>query len=428
MEYTLRTAANTADELDGGERIVPNVIVYALPIVIGYLLGSFLPAYFLVLWTRHVDIRTLGDHNPGATNVKRNFGYALGAAVAAYDLTKGLVAMLIAYWLFKAPTDVVAAAGFAAILGHKFPFYLKFKGGRGIAATVGIFVYLLGKVASEFMSVRDITAALSFLAIYALLIMAATHDEDFLATTLLPILGSILAFYVRAYSELTLVLVLIGMITFESSRNLGREMFVLAKDRPTLWRIFARPLAILVVVLGMFVSRKDVLLVVGVVLSFLLVLELLRMMVPILEKALHQEMLSGTRILREVERENVSSFTLFLFGVFVTLLLSREHVAYASLGFLSIGGMAARIVDTNYGKTRLFSRSRTTNQGVLAFLAVSVSVAYFLWIAGALPLWIGLVGAAIATLAEMLPAQVNDNLSVPVVSGAIMEGVFRIFA
>ena len=404
------------------------IALYILPVLIGYLLGSFLPAYFLVLWTKHVDIRTLGDHNPGATNVKRNFGFALGAAVAAYDLTKGLVAMLIAYWLFKAPTDVVAAAGFAAILGHKFPFYLKFRGGRGIAATVGIFVFLLGKVTSESMSAQDIAAALGFLAIYAVLIIAATHDENFLATTLLPMLGAILAFYVRAYSELTLVLVLIGMIVFESSKNLRREMFVLAKDRATLWRTFARPLAILVIVLSMFISRRDVLLVVGGVLSTFLVLELLRMTVPMLEKALHREMLSGTRLLRETERETVSSFTLFLLGVFVTLLLSREYVAYASLGFLSIGGMTARIVDTNYGKTRLFKRSRTTNQGVLAFLAVSVSVAYFLWIAGALPLWIGLVGAAIATLAELLPAQVNDNLSVPVVSGAVMEGVFRILA
>lgn len=407
--------------------MLKTALSYALPIVIGYLLGSILPAYFLVRWTRHADIRMLGDHNPGATNVKRNFGSRLGAAVAAYDLTKGLVAMLIAYWLFKAPTDVVAAAGFAAILGHKFPFYLHFRGGRGIAATVGIFVFLLGKVTSESMPPADIVAALSFLAVYAVLIMAATHDEDFLATTLMPMLGIILAFYVRAYSELMLVLVLIGMISFESSKNLRREMFVLAKDRGTLWRTFARPLAIIVVILGMFISRRDVLLVVGGVLSTLLILELLRATVPTLERALHREILSGTRLLREAERSTVSSFTLFLLGIFVTLLLSREYVAYASLGFLSIGGMMARVVDTNYGKSYLFKRSRTSTQGLLAFLAISIGVAYFLWIANDLPLWIGLVGAGIATLAELLPERVSDNVSVPVVSGAIMEGAFRLF-
>ncbi len=404
------------------------IVLYALPVVIGYLLGSFLPAYFLVLWAKHIDIRTLGDGNPGAINVKRSIGYSLAAVVAAYDLTKGLVAMLIAYGLFKAPTNVVVLAGFAAILGHKFPFYLKFKGGRGIAATVGIFVFLLGKVTTQSMSIHDVAAALCFLGIYAILIMAATHDEDFLATTLLPIVGGILAFYVRSFSELTLVLVLIAMISYESSKNLRREMFVVASDRATLWRIFARPLAILAIVLGMFISRRDVLLVVGSVLSALLVLELLRSALPRLEKVLHREMFSNTRLLRETERETISSFTLFLLGIFLTMLLSRAHVAYASLGFLSIGGMAARIVETNYGKSRLFKGSRTSMQAVLAFLAVSVSVAYFLWIANALPLWIGLVGAGTATLTEMLPARVNDNVSVPVVSGAIMEGILRIVA
>ncbi|MGB9578273.1 MAG: hypothetical protein ACPL3S_03285, partial [Halothiobacillaceae bacterium] len=227
--------------------------------------------------------------------------------------------------------------------------------------------------------------------------------------------------------ELTLVLVLIGMISFESSKNLKREMFVLAKDRSTLWRTFARPLAIIVVILGMFISRRDVLLVVGGVLSTLLVLELLRATVPTLERALHREILSGTRLLREAERSTVSAFTLFLLGIFVTLLLSREYVAYASLGFLSIGGMMARVVDTNYGKSYLFKRSRTSIQGLLAFLAISIGVAYFLWIANDLPLWIGLVGAGIATLAELLPERVSDNVSVPVVSGAIMEGTFRLF-
>lgn len=204
-------------------------------------------------------------------------------------------------------------------------------------------------------------------------------------------------------------------------------MFVLAQDRTTVWRTFARPLAILVVILGMFISRTAVLLVVGGVLSALLVLELLRATVPVLEKALHREMPSGIRLLRESERQTVSSFTLFLLGIFITLLLSRAYVAYASLGFLSIGGMTARIVDTNYGKSCLFTRRKTSNQGVLAFLAASIAIAYFVWLATALPLWIGLTGAGVATIAEMLSARVNDNVSVPVMSGAIMEGVFRIF-
>ncbi|MFZ2413015.1 MAG: glycerol-3-phosphate acyltransferase, partial [Candidatus Cryosericum sp.] len=209
------------------------LVVRVLPVIIGYLLGCVLPGYFLPLWIKHVDMRTVGDGNPGTINVRREIGPALAAVVLSYDLTKGLLSMLIADVWFKAPTFVVVLAGFAAIIGHKFPFYLKFRGGRGIASTVGIFLYLLGKVTTDSMIPQDIIAALCFLGIYALLIVAATHDEDFMTVTLLPLLGTVLAFYVRSYSELTLVLLLIGMIAFESSKNLRREMFRLADDRAT---------------------------------------------------------------------------------------------------------------------------------------------------------------------------------------------------
>jgi len=402
------------------------VLLCFLPIVIGYLLGSVLPGYLLPLWMKNVDIRTLGDGNPGTINVKRSIGLSLALVIAAYDLTKGLISMLIAYRLFNAPTYVVALSGFAAILGHKFPFYLKFRGGRGIATTVGIFIFLLAEVTAESMPVHDVIAALCYMGAYAILIMAATHDDDFLAITLLPIAGGILAFYVRSFSELTLVITLIGIISYEGSKNLRRKMFVLANDKPTLWRIFARSLAILVVFLGLFISKKDVLLVVGSFLFLFFAIDVFRIAIPRLETVLHGEVLKDVRLLREREEGKISSYTIFLLGIFLSLLLFRPPVTYATLGFLSIGGMSAKIVEINYGKTRLFKKSKTTLQASLAFLAACLTVAYFLWIANILPLWIGLIGACVATLVEILPSQLDDNLSVPLVSGAIMEFVLRL--
>ncbi len=404
-----------------------NALLHVLPVLIGYLLGSFLPGYFLPLWIKDIDIRTLGDGNPGTINVKRSLGLSLAAMIAAYDLTKGLISMLIAYEWFKAPVYIVALAGFAAIVGHKFPFYLKFKGGRGIATTVGIFIFLLGKVTTESMAFHDVVAALCYIGVYAALTMAATHDEDFLAITMLPIIGAILAFYVRSYSELTLVLVLIGMISYESSKNLRREMFVVANDRSTLWRIFARPLAILVIFLGLFISRQNVLLIVGGVLFLFFLLDILRITIPRLEAVLHGNIWKDARLLREREQGRISSITNFLLGIFLPLLFFHQHVTYATLGFLSIGGVSAKIVEINYGKTILFRKNGKTLQGTLAFLSACLSVAYFLWVAKLLSLWIGLVGACVATLAEMLPSQIDDNLSVPIVSGAIMEFVLRLF-
>ena len=404
------------------------VLLSLLPIVIGYFLGSVLPGYLLPLWMKKVDIRTLGDGNPGTINVERSIGLSLALVIAAYDLTKGLISMLIAYGLFKAPAYVVALSGFAAVLGHKFPFYLKFRGGRGIATTVGIFIFLLAEVTAESMPVHDVIAALCYMGTYAILMMAATHDDDFLAVTLLPIAGGILAFYVRSFSELALVIALIGMISYEGSKNLRHKMFVLAKDRRTLWRIFARSLAMLVIFLGLFISKEAVLLVVGSLLFFFFAIDVLRMTIPRLETVLHGEVLKDVKLLQEQEKGTISSYTIFLLGVFLSLLLFRPPVTYATLGFLSIGGMTARIVEINYGKTRLFKKSKTTLQASLAFLAACLTVAYFLWIANILPFWIGLIGACVATLAEMLPSQLDDNLSVPVISGAIMEFVLRLIA
>ncbi|HNW85270.1 MAG TPA: hypothetical protein PKH46_07095, partial [Candidatus Cryosericum sp.] len=206
------------------------------------------------------------------------------------------------------------------------------------------------------------------------------------------------------------------------------DMFVLAPDRPTLWRIFARPLAILVVILGMFISRRAILTVAGSVLAALLLLELLRVVIPGLERALHRNIRGSVTLLREEERGRMSSFTVFLFGLFLPLAFLPQGIAYASLAFLSVGGMMARIVDLNFGRTPLPSTKGSTLQGSTAFLAASLIIAYFFSISHTLPLPVGLVGACTATLAQLTSKWVNDNLSVPLVSGAVMQAALRLLS
>lgn len=72
-----------------------------LPLIIGYLLGSILPGYFIPKWIKGVDIRTLGDGNPGTTNAKRTVGLDIAILTGLYDTTKGLMAMFIARELFS---------------------------------------------------------------------------------------------------------------------------------------------------------------------------------------------------------------------------------------------------------------------------------------------------------------------------------------
>ena len=113
----------------------------ALLVVAGYLLGSLSFALLLVRWRTGTDIRREGSGNAGATNVLRAHGKALGLTVALLDVAKGAAAVLLVR-LVTADPRYAAAAGFAAILGHVFPLYSGFRGGKGVATAVGAFLVL----------------------------------------------------------------------------------------------------------------------------------------------------------------------------------------------------------------------------------------------------------------------------------------------
>jgi glycerol-3-phosphate acyltransferase PlsY len=112
-----------------------------LMVVAGYLLGSVSFAVLLVRIKTGRDIRTEGSGNAGATNVLRAHGKGLGLLVAALDIGKGAAAVLLVR-LVTADPRYAAAAGFAAVLGHVFPLYYGFRGGKGVATAVGAFLPL----------------------------------------------------------------------------------------------------------------------------------------------------------------------------------------------------------------------------------------------------------------------------------------------
>jgi len=108
---------------------------------VAYLLGSVAFAVLLVRLVSGRDIRAEGSGNAGATNVLRAHGKALALAVAALDIGKGALAVCLVR-LVTADPRYAAAAAFAAILGHVFPIYYGFRGGKGVATAVGAFLVL----------------------------------------------------------------------------------------------------------------------------------------------------------------------------------------------------------------------------------------------------------------------------------------------
>lgn len=111
-------------------------IAFALSAVVGYLLGS---VPFGLVFTRLAglgDIRTMGSGNIGATNVLRTGNKALAFATLICDSGKGAAAALAATHLWGPEAGMIA--GFAGVIGHNFPVWLKFKGGKGVATTLGV--------------------------------------------------------------------------------------------------------------------------------------------------------------------------------------------------------------------------------------------------------------------------------------------------
>jgi glycerol-3-phosphate acyltransferase PlsY len=149
-----------------------------LAIVLAYVVGS-IPFAFLLSRQRGVDLRRAGSGNVGAANVLRTTGARAAAVAMVLDGVKGTVAVVVAQLISGGLLAPVAAA-FASVLGHVYPVWLRFRGGKGVATTAGAFVVLapaalatsavvfaLAVAATRFVSVGSMAAALTLAAVTA---------------------------------------------------------------------------------------------------------------------------------------------------------------------------------------------------------------------------------------------------------------------
>lgn len=154
----------------------------AAAVVAAYLLGA-VPFGYLAGRMRGIDIRTVGSRNVGATNVFRSLGRAIGVAVMVADILKGVAAVVIARFVTDDPWPLVAAG--AAVAGHVYPVWLRFRGGKGVAVGGGVAIGLVPWVAlalvpvwlilvgvTRYVSVGSLVVAVAF----APVVWAFGHD------------------------------------------------------------------------------------------------------------------------------------------------------------------------------------------------------------------------------------------------------------
>ena len=123
-------------------------VLWIVTLFVAYLLGSIPTGYLLVRFVRHEDVRATGSGNIGATNVARSGGKGLGIATLVLDALKGFVAVYFAMRMaqhtgFPNGYALEAMAGLFAVLGHVFTVWLGFKGGKGVATALGVFLALM---------------------------------------------------------------------------------------------------------------------------------------------------------------------------------------------------------------------------------------------------------------------------------------------
>lgn len=122
-----------------------NLMGYLIVILGAYLMGCSNLAYWLSRRAK-VDFRRGGSGNLGASNATILLGWRAGVLVALHDIGKAAAAVLLAKWLFPDLEYAGAAAGVASVLGHVFPFWLKFRGGKGLASFLGMVAAVNWKV------------------------------------------------------------------------------------------------------------------------------------------------------------------------------------------------------------------------------------------------------------------------------------------
>lgn len=198
------------------------VVTRLLALLMGYFLGCF-PTGYCVGKIKGVDIRNYGSGNTGATNTLRTLGWGAAAVTFIGDCAKTILAIVLANLLFHTSgfdmTIIELYAGLGAVLGHNFPFYFKFKGGKGIACTAGLTFALFPGVVPVCLTVFVLCIMLSKYVSLGSIMMAILFVLQIFVFNYYGILG---VPETSVYEFDTLVLILGVLAIFQHRENIVR--------------------------------------------------------------------------------------------------------------------------------------------------------------------------------------------------------------
>lgn len=385
-----------------------------ISILIGYLLGSISPSYFLTYLIKKQDIRFIGERNAGTRNVYLTVGLLPAIITAVIDVSKGVLAVIIGQIMGANPL-FCNLSGLAAIAGHAFPFYLKFRGGQGLATSSGLLLYYIYKLTTDKILTPEVFAFLAFFAGVALII---SHTEEVVSFFTIPFLS--VASLMRAptaynsifFSVVSTYVILRRLINITTRKRIKLQKPDILKKY--WWRVALRPGALAFVYFYESFSKTISLAILSAVAACFIIMDMTRFLSKKTRIILHDRV---TGLFKKTEHRKLSSMTYFLVGALIVLGIFPPHIAFPAFTYTIFGDMFGKLVGLTFGRRRIFQK---TLEGSLTYLATCMFISFILWQGFGYALPYLLIGSLTAAITELLPLPINDNLTAQVLSAVSM--------
>jgi glycerol-3-phosphate acyltransferase PlsY len=329
-------------------------------LILAYLIGTLSPAYVLGKIVLKKDIRKTGTKTLGATNVFLKVGKIFGILTALFDVVKAFIMLYFAILLNFSPAIIYSAAALV-IVGHCFPFYLSFKGGKGVSAAGGSALALL-------------------------------------------IFGRELPYFNISFAILIFFMIL---VTYWRLALQYKEL----KYRKLVRLLLACPVPII-----LYFSTKWIIIIVSIFLAIFLLVDIARLLSKKLNKILFSKI---GLVLKKKEKQRFSAYTFFALSALLTIIFFQKEIAILSITLAIFGDAIAELIGRKFGKIKLVNNR--TLEGSTAYLLSAALISLALFNILSLKQIIFILAPLISMLVELLTIKIDDNLTTPFVTALILS-------
>jgi glycerol-3-phosphate acyltransferase PlsY len=385
-----------------------------LSIAVSYAIGSVSPAFILGKVIGKVDIRAQGDGNAGTLNTIATLGIVPGLITGLFDVSKGILSLLVSRLVFGMEGNLLLIPIFASIAGHIFPFYLCFRGGQGTATAIGLILFFLVPMfATGRLPLDGLLILLGIIAVTA----AVAQGVESIGLAVLPMLLFCIAVEAgRGFPRLVTILLagfLCGTTLYNFIKKKLFRGFLATGANP--WGILFRAAAVIVILLYVLSGKTSAIVTAASAGLASFVFDLYRLYFGGRDNAWPAFM---THLWKDAPTNRFSSVTILFVSSLSAVLIFPRDIALLVLSFLIGGSLFEDIFGVrSSGNGRI---DRTTLKSCLSYLAGSLAAGYVVSTLLDLESLLLVFGALATPIAILISPDRRESFAVALLSGAMM--------